>query len=338
MKRIAAALYFSLVVPLVLFGAACGVKDDIDEAVDVLDGVGRHPIDVSRTGVNAFGSDTRFGSTCQQYQEIQQSLKLTHLRVLFRWSDGVQSGPGSEPFFGFYDEIADCVPAGMDALVVVTGMPAWMQAPANWSGGNPRRTFVEEFFLRVVERYAGHSRIAGFQVWNEPNNTSDADNQLMGFNDPALYVEMLAEAYRGAKAIAPGKLIVNAATTSVQQNFSDTLDYNKAMRSAGAEDYVDVWAIHYYGRQFETLMRGVQDFLNGLRRPIWVTESGQQGVNEQLRYVEEAWPYLKEKVPGIDRFYYYCFESGEPSASAYGLRTTDPAFPVSDLYVYLRDR
>jgi len=76
-----------------------------------------------------------------------------------------------------------------------------------------------------------------------------------------------------------------------------------------------------------------------LRVPIWVTESGERGVTKQLEYVERTWPFLLKEAPGIQRFYYYTYASSGSSADiAYGLRTDQPQAPVSDLYVYLRDR
>jgi hypothetical protein len=140
--------------------------------------------------------------------------------------------------------------------------------------------------------------------------------------------------------LAPGKLVVMAASESIQQDFPNHLRYNKQLRDMGAEGLVDVWNVHYYGSGYESVVtsNGVADFLNSLTLPIWVTESGESGVNSQLPYVETTWPFLREEVPGITRFYYYQFSDTLPATESYGLHTADPQFPVSDLYVYLRDR
>ena len=327
---------FILLMLLCLAALGCNAGDQLDEIMDAADPE-RRPIDVARTGVNAFANEPQFGSVCQQYREIREVLGLRFVRVLFGWNDAVQPSPDAEPAWGFYDEIVRCLPADVDALVVVAGLPSWMSSPAVWQEGNPRTAFVERWFRRVLRRYGGESRIIGWQVWNEPNMAANPENVLLGISaDPALYVEMLGRAYSLAKDIAPGKLVLNAATTAIAQDYPASLDYNEAMQAAGAAAFVDVWAIHYYGQQFENVLRGAGDFLNGLGRPIWITESGARGANAQLAYVEETWPYLRERVPAIDRIYYYSFTSAE--AGGYGLRTPDPAAPYSDLYIYLRDR
>lgn len=310
-----------------------------DDIADIIDGVDRKPIDVSRTGVNAFGNKSQFGSPCSQYAEVQNTLGLRYIRLLFQWNDAVQPAPGASPSFGFYDELASCIPAGTEAVVVLAGVPSWMVDNANWIDGNPRTTFVERWVRPVVSRYRRNGRITAFQIWNEPNRDVDSDNSVLDvLTSPTNYVEMLARAYSVVKDLAPGKMVVNAATTSLVQNFPDTLNYNKAMRDAGVENFVDVYAIHYYGMQFEKFLGGGRDFLRGLSRPIWITESGQQGVNKQLSYVETVWPYLREQVSGIDRIFYYQFASETAPEEAFGLKTTSAEFPVSDLYIHLRDR
>ncbi|MBN8549494.1 MAG: hypothetical protein J0M12_09280, partial [Deltaproteobacteria bacterium] len=118
----------------------------------------------------------------------------------------------------------------------------------------------------------------------------------------------------------------------------ETLDYNRAMRDAGAQAFTDRWAIHYYGKQFENLERGVKDFLNGLNVAVWVTESGAQGVNSQLAYGEQVWPFLFDKIARLERIYQYQFTEATPSDVTYGMKNLDPNFPVSDLYIFLRDR
>lgn len=333
-----AAWYWVLFIFLALAGCnSSSVKD----ALDLAEGVPRKDIDASRLGVNAFVNDPRFGSISQQLIEVRDTLKLNKVRVLFEWSEGVQPNPNVNPSFGFYDDILDAVPSGVEVLVIVVGVPSWMENSANWVEGNPRTTFVEQWVRKVVSRYAGRASIVGFQIWNEPNMTVNNDNSIIDVaTNPENYTEMLARAYSVVKELAPSKLVLNAATTAINQNYSETLDYNRGMRDAGALSFVDRWAIHYYGRQFENVIRenGVADFLNGLGKPIWVTESGAQGVNEQLAYGEQVWPFLMDEIPSVERVYVYQFTEATPADVSYGLKTLDPNFPVSDLYVWLRDR
>ncbi len=316
-----------------------GCGSDAEDLIDIAEGVERKPIDTSRMGLNAFGNQAFAGSLCGQYAEILNTLRLNKVRVLFNWDDGVQPSPGSALNFSFYDDILSCIPAGIDVLVILTNVPSWMSNSGNWINGNPRQTFVESWVKPAVSRYAGNGKIVAFQIWNEPNNTNFPENTTLNvLTSPENYVELIARASNAIKDINGNILVTNGSTTSIAQNFPDTLDYNRALRDAGMFDMVDIYSIHYYGQSFERLVLEVKDFLNSVPRPIWVTESGRTGVNEQLKYVEETWPFLREQVSNIDRIYFYRFAENTPSASTFGLKNPDGAAPVSDLYVYLRDR
>ena len=91
---------------------------------------------------------------------------------------------------------------------------------------------------------------------------------------------------------------------------------------------------------FERVIRsgGIADFLNGLPNLIWITESGEQGFNEQLAYAETTWPFLREKISRLDKIFFYQYSEPTPSDITFGLRNPDPNFGTSDLYIHLRDR
>lgn len=329
-----------LLLIIIFLFAACN-SDDIENAIEVAEGVDRKEgsIDRNQLGLNAFGNKTQFGSACEQYADAGNNLGIRYFRILINWNDGVQPSPGSSINYSFYDSLLNCVPAGVDALLVVNGLPSWMNDSANWQGGNPRTTFVNRWFKPVVDRYAGRGNVIGFQVWNEPNDAGNAENNILGFPaDPVNFVEMQSLAYNLGKE-STGKLIINAATTSIAQNFSATLDYNKALRNAGIEDVTDKFAIHYYGEQFERVILpsdGVADFLNSVSKPIWITESGRQSASDQLAYAETVWPFLNDKINNLERIYYYQYASASGSDS-FGLRNLSADQGLSSLYVYLRD-
>ncbi|RMD85122.1 MAG: hypothetical protein D6808_05865 [Candidatus Dadabacteria bacterium] len=321
-------------------------KSGISDLVDVVDGVPRKDIDTSRLGINSFLNDSRFGTIEEQLSEVKDTLRLKYIRVLFQWDDKVQASKSASPNFSFYDAILSAVPDGIDVLVLLSGVPSWMYNPANFIDGNGRKTFVELWVKKVVERYKSNSKIIGFQIWNEPNDATNNDNIALGIADGSEpsgaenYVELLALAYSAIKDAAPGKLVIGAATKTITQNYPHNLNYNKDMVSAGALNFMDIYAIHYYGKQFENFVRdgGPKDFLNGLNKTIWVTETGKQGVNEQLAYGETVWPYLRDNLAGLDRIYVFQHTDARGPDVGFGLRNLDPVFPVSDLYVFLRDR
>ena len=326
----------AVVVVTMLFLTSCDSGQLLDLA---LNPPGRKSIGGLNVGVNNFFVHREFGSINQQYNEIHSVLGRSQVRVLLAWTNDVQPNPNVEPNIGFFDSVLTSIPAGVEVVVVLAHTPNWMLDPSNWVDGNPRKTWVERWLRPVAARYGRLSRVVGFEIWNEPNLTVVASDTALDLENADNYFEMLQLGSSAVRSAAPGKLVVIAATKSIQQDFPNSLNYNKRLRDLGAENLVDVWNVHYYGSSFESVVtsNGVADFLNTIRLPIWVTESGEQGPNKQLAYVETAWPFLKEKIPSIDRFYYYQYASTEPVDSNYGLKTTDPSFPVSDLYIFFSD-
>lgn len=324
--------FFRLLILVVLpFFVAC--KNDVEDAIDVAEGVDRQSIDRSLLSINAFGNDGRYGTAAQQFSIIRDRLGLNRLRIVIDWNDGHQPSSNQSYNFAFADSVVNSIPDGMSAIVVLNQVPRWMSDTSTWVNGSAIDSFVERFVDRVVRRYGGNPKIEGFQVWNEPNMIIDRyDNDIMNFGQNAyLYVELLSKAYTKIKSIAPGKLVISAATTSINQNFPETLDYNRNMVSAGALNYCDVYAIHFYGRQYERVLfdGGVRNFVNGLNKVVYVTETGAQA--DQLAYGEEVWPFLKEQMPAIERMYIYKYDED----SGYGL--VSPSGVPTDLYNWLED-
>lgn len=332
----------SLVLPLLAILALLSACNSTEDLIDLaLDPPQRRTIDTSRMGVNNFFIDPEFGTIPQQYSEIQNTLGLRSVRVLMSWVNAVQPSPSSNVNFDFFDAIIANIPAGVDVIIVVTGTPDWMTNPNNWDGGNPRATWVNRWLTRIVQRYGQQGGVLGFEVFNEPNFLDIPSDVALDLQNPDNYFELLSLSASVIRANAPSRLVIPAATLAINQSFPDNLNYNRRLRDLGAADIVDVWNIHYYSRAFERVVQndGIADFLNGLGKPIWITESGETGPNNQLEYVETVWPFLRDEIPGIDRIYYYQFgETVLPVENNFGLRTTDPSFPVSDLYVHLRNR
>jgi hypothetical protein len=300
------------------------------------------PINKKTMGVNAFVNDPSFGTIAEQFQEVQTTLGLNYVRVLFNWGDGIQPSPTATPNFSFYDDIIANLPEGMDALVIINGLPSWMSNSANWINGDPRYTFVQLWFKQVVARYATNKQIVGWEVWNEPNDNGNPENITLQINEGTTngaqnYTEMLSYAYGVAKQLAPNINVVSAATTAIDQNYPHTLNYGKAMKTAGAENFCNIWGVHYYGKEYDHiyLPNGIKSFLNSLTLPIWLTESGAKGVDQQLSYVNETWSILDSAIKNLDRLYYYQFTEATPPSSTYGLRNPGPGQEYSDLYDYL---
>ncbi len=333
LPHILATLFSCALIPLNVFASPV-VQTSAFELIP------KGTIPYAKLGINAFVNESRFGTIRGQFREVRNTLRIKNVRVLMRWDDNVQPGPRSKQNFSFYDNIVNNLQPGMNAVIVLTGVPSWMNNSAHWINGDPRKTFVEKWVRQVVSRYGARGRVAGWQIWNEPNTTTDTENQLLGFpTAPEKYVAMLSDAFEVAHSLAPSKLVVSAATTAINQNFPKTFEYNEKMVAAGIEDACDIWGMHYYGTNYENILFfGLADFLNSISKPIWVTESGIQGSTKQLGYGQRTWPFLLDYVPSIERIYIYQFAESSPAPKSFGLKNITAGSSISDLYIHLRDR
>ena len=301
----------------------------------------RKQLPFSILGVNAFANDQRFGSIRSQFREVRGTLGIRDIRVLFAWNDQIQPTPNTPPFWGFYDEITRSLPPDVRVLVVLTGIPTWMQDPKNWKDNNPRTTFVEQWVAPVITRYRSTTAITSFQIWNEPNNPSFPENLTLGvLTSPENYVELQSLAYQTGKRIAPRKRVINGATTALAQNFPGTFNYNKEIINRGILRFTDAFAIHYYGKNVDkvVLPNGIRSFLRSLNYPIWITEIGKQGTTSQLEYAQRLIPFLLASAPRIQKVFIYQFTEATPANITYGLRNLTPGRFLSDLYIHLRNR
>jgi len=300
----------------------------------------KRPLNRSKLGVNAFVNDSRFGSIKSQLSEVSTTLKLKQVRMLFNWSDAVQATPDGKYNFGFYDTISRSIPKDVSAIVVLAGLPSWMKDPKNWIDNNPRTTFVKKWVEPVAKRFRSSAGIVGWEIWNEPNMLANPDNTTLDLvNKPENYVEMISLASAAIKRISNRKRVVSAATTAINQNFPSSLNYNKNLVQAGILNAVDVFGIHYYGKQIENVIfpGGVKDFVQTVTKPIWITESGEKGTLKQRDYAQRVFPYLIGLSSNISRIYIYQFTEATPASETYGLKNLTPGKTVSDLYIYLRD-
>jgi len=319
----------------------CNASDEISDLADLATNPPEQKeINRSKLGVhNFFNYRETFGDVDTQFRDIRSNLGIRYVRILVPWIEQLQSGPTAGFDFSQADSILNSIPAGVDVLVVLAHTPTWFSNQSNWINGDPRTTWVENFLKPVVTRYSSTPGIVGWEIFNEPDVVTVSSDVNLELQDPDKYYDLLQKASAAVRAIDPERLVVMAASRSIQQNWPNNFNYNKRLKELGAENHTDIWNVHYYGKQYEKVVStdGVADFLNGITKPIWITESGQQGPNNQRAYVQEVWPYLEEKIPSIERIYYYEYASVAPPPQSFGLRSNDNGFSVSDLYVWLRD-
>lgn len=327
----------SVVLGFLLLG--CNLSDHKDKIRAVIDEPPKKNVPVEKLGLNAFFNDSRFGSLAFQINDVVNNLRINRLRILLRWDDFAHPSRDVKPAFSLMNDILSNLPSNVKVLVITTGTPSWMKNHRTWVQGDPVRTFIDLWFTPFVEFIARFSQVEAIQIWNEPNDMAQPENQIMNFSNPENYLRMLSMGAQVIRSVNSRIKVVNAATTAVNQRGHNALEYNKKLISLGAHHIVDVWAFHYYGRQFERFFQngGVKDVVERVGKRVWITESGEQGVDKQLDYAQRVWPFLFENLKNLERIYVYQYTENSPPDRTYGLRNLSSR-PFSDLYQFLAER
>lgn len=130
------------------------------------------------------------------------------------------------------------------------------------------------------------------QVLNEPTHFHGIP--------PEQYVqEYLAPVYEDLKRLDPALTVVAAA----ELGNMDGLLRLRAMFEHGLEDHCDVVAYHVYSRKLVPHLAGLL-----ARRPVWVTETGAEGVAHHLPWVREAYPEIRRAVGPEEVFWFQLFD------------------------------
>ena len=317
------------VILILPFVAACGGA--ADDVRDLLFGNGGS-IPRGKLGVQVELADSPKGNYAAQLADVRGTLDLRHVRSSFTFDEFYLPRESATPNFARYDAMLAALPADVDLLPILAYAPAWLANRPDW-----KNVFVGRYVIPVLDRYGRDPRIAGWEIWNEPDAFCNGRVAPAGVLDcsAADYVDLVSRVAPEIRARS-GARVVAAATTSLNQSFPENFEFNQRMVDGGLLPFIDVYNIHWYSRQLEKLtFGGIADFLNRTRKPVWDTESGETGSNEQLSFAEDVFPALEDEIDRLERIYVYTYFDGLGPAGTFGLVAADGT--ESDLYRFLRD-
>lgn len=308
---------------------SCGLFDQAEELGDIVfSGGGKIPRD-SLGVVNEFVDNPK-GDPPAQGNDIRSTINVRHVRTTFFFDETFLAAEDSSPDFSRFDVIVASIPADADLLPILAYAPRWLANRGDW-----KQVFIDRYVIPVLDRFGDDGRIVGWEIWNEPDGFCNGRTAPPGVLDcsPEDYVDLVRrvapEIRKRSKA-----LVVGAATTSINQSFPDHLDFNREMVADGLLALIDVYNFHWFGRQLEKLAFGIKDFLDGTGKRVWCTESGDQGVTNQLEHAKDVFPVLKDQVKRLERIYIFTYFDGVGPADTFGLVAADGT--ESDLYQFLR--
>jgi hypothetical protein len=138
---------------------------------------------------------------------------------------------------------------GLQVYLHVNSTPDWLDPRGRWYG--PTGDDAEEWaglFAQLVSRFG--TDIAGYEVWNEPNNPEFWQPEP----DAGGYADLLKAVWTAAKAVNPDIVLIGGVLSNNDLGYMSRLDRALAARGGTTANsfFYDVLGVHpYAGRQGE---------------------------------------------------------------------------------------
>jgi hypothetical protein len=314
----------------------------------------------------------------QRSLELLRDAGVSWIRQELPWEqiEPVAKGDTTDAKFGgstwakFDDIVERSQSTGMHLMLRLDTSPRWA-LPADASDGlGPPVDYANffDFAGQVAERYRG--RVAAYQIWNEPNLTSEWGRHVP---DPVGYARILEGAAARIRSADPSALVVMAAlapTLTENDNAMNELVYLQRLYDAGVRGSFDVLAVQAYGLRGgpddpridqtdvtfsrPTLVRSVMVSNADADVPIWATEMG-WNVNPasfeiqqfgrvtptlQARYTVRAFSRATAQWPWMQVGFVWYWKRADYTnrdQDWFWFRVSDPDFGLQPVYYALRD-
>src|SRR5258708_5972536 len=187
------------------------------------------------------------GTTRAHDLELIRQMRFGYVKQIFDWAD-VRPDPSRPYDWGHADLIVGEAQYRHIKVVARLGKPPyWAMLP---SSNDPEQPPIDPeafgpFCHDLASRYKG--RIAGYQVWNEPNLSREWGNKAP---NPAGYVKLLSACYQGIKSADPDTAVISAPLAPTGNNDEGAMSderYLDGMFAAGTSPYYDALGLNAPG-------------------------------------------------------------------------------------------
>ncbi len=251
--------------------------------------------------------------------EMIRQMNFTHVKQILSWSD-IEPEPGVFDWSRADEVVAEVAHRQLSLVARVDHAPQWAVVdPATREDNIPFNVEAYAHYCGVLaERYRG--RIAGYQIWNEPNLQREWAGQTP---DAAGYVTLLGACYAAIKDADPAAIVISAGLAPTETEPPDAVPderYLQQMFDAGLSEVYDVLGLHAPGYNNAPELSPDEAVANGYRR--WMSFRHVEDMrrimiangdaHKQVALLEFGWHIN----PGIHPDYAW-FAVDEPTQAAY---------------------
>ncbi|KJH73273.1 glycosyl hydrolase [Aliterella atlantica] len=258
-------------------------------------------------GLNV-GSELSWKSWRNQLLPLYQDLGVRWLRVWYNWAD-LEPQKGNYRATPVREALQLAKSKGFRILFVIWGTPT--HAGSGKLGAVPQPQALAKY-CQWVQANLG-DLVDAWEVGNEPNL------ERYHAGTPTEYVRTLATAYEVLKG---EKLVIAAAPSGAAKPH-----YWQALFASGLEQHCDRVNLHPYRQKPREVVRTVDNFLEQVRKPLWITELGvsANNGNEQgkANFTTEVVSQLTSRVEQL--FWYRSVQGRKLHPLRFGIIEADRA-------------
>ncbi len=246
---------------------------------------------------------------------VAELKKLGVQAVRFSYKDSSAGDKPDPAQLQFYTtQVEALYQAGIAALIIFTH-ESFPGAPATDAPADAWATYIHHFARRAGQVARATSLwMSDFQIWNEPDLPQSQTPYAM---PPAIYGQMLKQAYTVIKSVDPDIRVLTAGLASGNSTWLRQVAWSLGGNTLPA----DAVAVHPYGQRpqpdFPTPTWGfgnLGDLLIRYRRagalPLVITEVGTEDLNpiEQAEYLRRFYNRIGQDFRNIvDEVYWFCY-------------------------------
>lgn len=264
--------------------------------------------------VGARGGDsdfTRYGELV--WQKVSEAGSRS-ARVLASWRD-VEAKQGEWDWSNLDREMALCEKYGIEPVVLITNIPAWVSPTGKPSHDHPPKEENAEdfttFITKMAERYKGKAHY--YEFWNEQNGCMWINEGCKNAHMAHTYLPWMQRCYRAIKSVDPKAQVGIGGLDDADGHAPLWLEqaYQVRKEQYGGEKMWDAITDHPYSKRAENPVANMIAKLDALRKiaakygdeniPVWITEYGWDANETSIEHQQEATKAFLERAMKPDQ-------------------------------------
>lgn len=252
-------------------------------------------------------TESKVASKYSTLVDAARDLRPGFVRVYLSWKD-VEAVEGERNWFWYDEHLLSVTRIGANILLIIDRSPFWAARTPGEPIYSDKINSYLSFVRELVQRYSKPPwNIHYYEICNEPDNSSPAvwESGISCWGNYGVeYAHLLASVYPVIKQTDPQSVVLMGGV-AYEDFAAFKRSFVTSVKFAGGYNYVDGYNFHFYpefSSFWEHLVPKVKGInakilywkrVVGSNKPLWITETGKQGIIGDEKSLQGQADYLK---------------------------------------------